>query len=118
MSRASNGGLCHASGGVIGFELGRLLLGRLVGAIEIRALHHLSDLEIGLAGIQNADFIHHHAGFDPAIRTLDKSVFVDPSETRERADQSDVRTFRSFDRTDSSVVRGVHVTDFETRAFA
>ena len=35
-----------------------------------------------------------------------------------RRDQSDVRTFRRFNRADASIVRRVNVANFESRAFA
>src|SRR4029077_17872272 len=53
-----------------------------------------------------------------AIRRLNKAVVVDARKARERADQTDVWTFRRFDGTNAAVVRGVHVAHFESRAFA
>ena len=53
-----------------------------------------------------------------AVRSLNESVFVDPCIGRQVVDQTDVRTFRRFDRADSSIVRGVYVTHFEACAFS
>ena len=36
----------------------------------------------------------------------------------QRGDQTDVRAFRSFNRADAAVVRGMHVADFEPGALA
>jgi hypothetical protein len=33
---------------------------------------------------------------------------------RQRIDQTDVRTFRRFDRADATIVRGMHVTHFKS----
>ena len=50
-----------------------------------------------------------------AIRGFDKAEFVNFTERRKTRDQSDVRTFRSFDRTDPPVMGRMHVTNFEAR---
>ena len=82
-----------------------------------RARHHVADLVRGVAGIQNPDFVDHGALHHAAIRALDEAVFVDARKTRQRRDQSDVRTFRRLDRADAAVVRRMHVADFESGAF-
>ena len=53
-----------------------------------------------------------------AVRSLDKSVLVDSRIGSERRDKTDVLTFRSFDRAQTSVVRIVDVTHFEACAFS
>ena len=58
------------------------------------------------------------AVLDLAIRRLDEAVFVHPRIGRERIDQSDIRTFRRFDRADAAVMRRVHVAHLEARALA
>ena len=45
---------------------------------------------------------------------FDKSILVDSRITCEGVDQTDVRTFRSLDRTHSSIVRIVNVADLES----
>ena len=77
----------------------------------------LRDEEVLFAiACQVIDLIGDPAFFDLAIGRLDKSKFVDPRKGAHRADQTDVRTFRRLDRADASVVRRMHVADFETRA--
>ena len=48
------------------------------------------------------------------IRSLDKSIFVNSRIGCKRVDQTDVRTFRSLDRTHSSIMRIVNVTHLES----
>ena len=48
---------------------------------------------------------------DRTIWSLDKAILVDLSIAGEVGDQTDVLTFRSFDRTDSAVVSRMDVTD-------
>ena len=82
------------------------------------ARHDVADLEIGVAGVQNLDFVDHHALDHLAVRALDEAVLVDAREAGKRRNQPDVRTFRRFDRADAAVVRGVHVAHFESGALA
>src|SRR4051812_16235042 len=53
-----------------------------------------------------------------AVRCLEESKLIDLREYRKRRDKTDVRTFRCFDRTETAIVRVVHVADFESCAFA
>ena len=53
-----------------------------------------------------------------AVRRFDEAEIVDAGKCAERADQTDVRTFRCFDRTDAAVVRRMHVADLEAGAVA
>ena len=52
-----------------------------------------------------------------AVRSFDKTVFVDSRISSERGDKTDVLTFRSLDRTHTTVVSMVYVTDFEGSSF-
>ena len=54
---------------------------------------------------------------DAAVRRFDKAVFIDLCVVRQTADQTNVRTFRGFDRADASVVRVVYIADVKTGAF-
>src|ERR1700739_2341485 len=63
---------------------------------------------------QIIDMLGYSSFVDPAIRRFDKSELVNPSKSAHRADQSDVRSFRGLTRTDTSVVRRMNVTDFES----
>ena len=76
------------------------------------------DLEIGIARVENLDFVDDDTLYHLAVGALDKAVFVDAGEAGKRRNQPDVRTFRRFDRADASVVRRVHVADFESGALA
>ncbi len=49
----------------------------------------------------------------PAIRRLEKTVAVGARIHGQRVDQADVRTFRSLDRTQATIMRGVHVANLE-----
>src|SRR5690606_7481972 len=51
-----------------------------------------------------------------SIRGLKESELVHPCIRRERRNETDVRTFRRFNRTDTAVVSRVHVSNFESGA--
>src|SRR5260370_1278130 len=55
---------------------------------------------------------------DTAILCLDEAVFIDAAIRRQRADQTDVRTFRGLDRTDTPIVAMANVSNLEARAVA
>ena len=52
------------------------------------------------------------------IRRFEKPEIIHARERRERGDETDVLTFRRFDRTDASIVRRMHVANFEACAIA
>ena len=54
----------------------------------------------------------HHA----AVRSFDETELVDAGIGTHRVDETDVRTFGSFDRADPAVVGRMHVADFEAGA--
>ncbi len=54
--------------------------------------------------------------FNKTVRRFNKAVFVDFGIRCQVGDQTDVRTFRRFNRTDSAVMAVVNVTDFEAGA--
>src|SRR5947208_12060934 len=64
---------------------------------------------------QIIDLIRDATFLNLAIRRFDETKFIDPSERAHRADETDVRTFRRFDRANSSVMRWVNVAHFEAR---
>ena len=80
--------------------------------------HDVADLERRVAGVEDPDLVHHRALDHLAVGALDEAVLVDARKAGERRDQTDVRTFRRFDRADAAVVRRVHVADFESGALA
>ena len=51
------------------------------------------------------------------IRCFNEAVIVDAGIQRQRVDQTNVRAFRCFDRTHTTIMRRVNVTHFETSAF-
>ena len=68
-------------------------------------------------GRQVVDVHRHLAVGNPAVRRFKKAVLVQLSEQGQRVDQTDVRTFRRFDRADTAIVGGVHVAHLEARTF-
>src|SRR5262249_45623202 len=77
----------------------------------------VAGLELCVTAIDDANVLNHATVTDLAIRGLDKPEFVDTREARETRDESDVRTFRLLDRTNTSVVRRVYVAHLEPSAF-
>ena len=63
---------------------------------------------------QILDRIGNMAVFHLTIRSFHETIFVGTSIKRQRIDQADVRTFRSFDRANAAVMRRMYVTHFES----
>ena len=96
---------------------GDLLLGEMTLRVHGRVRLRYEKIFFTIASqiidlIGDATFLH------LAVRRFDKSEFVDPRKRAHRADETDVRTFRRFDRTNAAVVRRMHVAHFESRAIA
>ena len=53
---------------------------------------------------------------DDTIRSLYKSILIDSCITGQGIDQSDVRTFRRFNRAHPSIMRVMHVAHLKSRA--
>ena len=70
------------------------------------------------AGVGDLDEVEHVAVLDLAVGRLDEPELVDPRVAAQRADQTDVRTFRRLNRADAPVVRRVDVADLEPGALA
>ena len=81
-------------------------------------LHDVPHLVVGVAGIQNLDFVDHRALDHFPVGALDEAVLVDARETGERRDEADVGAFRRFNGADAAVVRGVNVAHFKSGALA
>src|SRR5262249_13477727 len=102
----------------------RLVVGRLLAPIfeigvdlfDLVLFHVIADLEVAVTGVHDAHVVLHTSVLNATVRRLDEAVVVDARVAAERRDQSDVRTFRSLDWADTSVVRGVNVADFESCA--
>src|SRR4051812_3832797 len=67
---------------------------------------------------QIVDLICYPAVRHLAIWCLDKTKLINAREGAHRADQTNVRAFRRFDRTDTAVVRWVNVAYFKPGTFA
>ncbi len=85
--------------------------------IELRT--RLRDHVLGFVDRRQVlDLVRDFAADHFPIRRFEETVFVRARIRREAVDQTDVRTFRRFDRTDATVVRRMHVAHFETGALA
>jgi len=60
------------------------------------------------------DRIHRVRLVNLTVWSLNKSIFIDSCVTCKRVDQTDVRTLRSLDRTHSSIMGVVNVTNLES----
>ena len=90
----------------------------LVSAINVFLRHMIARFEFCVATIDDPDKFDHPAIHDFAIWRFDKSKRIDPRIARQRRNQSDVWSFRRFDRTNASVVSRVDVAHLESRALA
>src|SRR5207249_394392 len=73
--------------------------------------------EFAVARVHHLHVVDDAAGFDLTVRRFDEAVIVDARKAAQRADQTDVRTFRSFDRADTAIVCRVHVAYFKAGTF-
>src|SRR5262249_50209503 len=73
---------------------------------------------IAVAGVDHGYKIDHPRFAHAPVGRLDEAVIVDAGIAAQRADQTDVRTFRSLDRADAAVVRGMDVTHLESGTLA
>ena len=69
-------------------------------------------------GTQIIDFVRQLAFDDLSIRRDQKPVVIDLSKNSETGNQSDIRTFRRLNRTDSAIVRNMYVANFETSSLS
>src|SRR5208282_3201667 len=90
----------------------------LVHSIDLVALDDVAGLEFAVAGIEHLNVVHHAAVAHLAVGRLDEAELVDAREAGERADQPDVRPFRSLDGADAPVVGGMDVAHLEPGALA
>src|ERR1019366_3331221 len=88
-----------------------------VDGFDFVALDNLAGLELAVAGVDDQHVVDDAPALDLAIGRLDEAELVDPRVAGKRADQADVRSFRSFDRADAAVVRRVDVANLEPGAF-
>ena len=93
---------------------------------SVREMAFVVDRRIGLSdderffavGREIIDVAGDPALLHLAIRRFEETEIVDARKSRERSDQTDVRTFRRFHRANTAVVRRMHVADFESGAIA
>ena len=86
----------------------------------------LSNFRIGLCNCgtffverrKEIDFVRELALGHLSIRRFNEAHVVDASKGRKRCDQTNVRAFRRFNRTNAAIVTRVHIAHFEARAFA
>ena len=74
-------------------------------------------VEVGFVDVVTF-FVFLSAVLYQTVRRLDESEIVDLGIDTKRGDQTNVRSFRAFDRAEATVVGVVHVAHFETGAFA
>ena len=76
-----------------------------------------NDVTIFVVGREILDVVGDPAVRNLAVRRLDEPERVDTRKARQIPDQTNVRTFRRFDRTHPAVVAWVDISDFEAGAF-
>src|SRR5207244_4767250 len=74
-------------------------------------------LEFAVARVHHLHVVNDAAGLDLTVRRFDEAVIVDARKAAQRADQTDVRTFRSFNRADTAIVCRVNVAYFKACTF-
>src|SRR5690606_22067141 len=83
-----------------------------LAAFQLRA--GLGDHMVGLFDRREEhDLVGDFAFLDHAVRALEEAVLVGARVGGQRVDQTDVRTFRRFDRAHATIMSRVYVTDFE-----
>ncbi len=101
------------------FKLGRTLFAFFQLGVQLLGfvfLQVVSGFMITIAGVDYGHVVEHAAVLHAAVRRLDEAIVVNPGIATQRRNQSDVRTFRGFNRANAAVVRRVYVADFESRA--
>src|ERR1700686_4540674 len=89
-----------------------------VDLLHLALLGIIADLKRAVSGVNYNDVVDDASVLYLAIRRLDEAVIVDARKAAQRRYQSNVRTFRRFNRTDASIVRRMYVAHFESSAFA
>ncbi|MCY1501411.1 hypothetical protein D9M68_354870 [compost metagenome] len=86
-------------------------------ALLVEGRRSLRDHVIGFFDRREEDDLVGHLTFlDHTVRALEEAVLVGAGIGRQGVDQTDVRTFRGFDRAHAAVVGRVYVTNLEARA--
>src|SRR5437588_5665861 len=90
----------------------------LVGLLEFFLRHVIVRLELRGAAIDDANEFDDPPIDNFPVRRFDEAEFIDARVTRQRRNQADVRTFRSFNRADTAIVSRDPVGDFESAGVA
>ena len=67
---------------------------------------------------QIIDFVSHFTVHHATVRRFQEAVIVGARINRQRVNQTNVRTFRRFNRTNTTIVGRMHVAHFKARTFA
>ena len=102
-----------ANEGTVGMKRSVTLTDDLAFFLFGAEVNHLVVVEVRLVNVV-AFFVFLSAVFDHAIGRLDESEIIDFRINAERGDQTDVRSFRAFNRAKTTVVRVVYVAHLET----
>ncbi len=86
--------------------------------LHLPLLDHFPDLVVGVAAVHDLHVIDDPPFLDFPVGRLDETEFIDPREAGQRADQTDVRTFRGLDGAQPAVVARVHVAHLEAGPLA
>src|SRR4029077_10628192 len=86
----------------------------LVRVFHFFLLDDFASLELTVARVDDLHEVDYAAALHAPVGRLDETEFVDPRIGRKRADETDVRTLRRFNRADAAIVRWVHVAHFES----
>ena len=80
----------------MGFQLGRMfvLADLRVFGFSNSPEEDLTNLILGVAGVENLHFVNNDASDDATVRAFDKAVLVDASEAGQGRNQTDVRAFQ------------------------
>src|SRR5437667_433878 len=89
-----------------------------VEILDFVFLDDFTGFEFAVTGIDDLNVVDDAAGLDFAVGRFDEAVVVDARKAAQGTDQADVRAFRRFNRTDTAVVRRVHVAHFESGTLA
>src|SRR5215472_9593993 len=89
-----------------------------VGLFRFFKLDVVAHPVVAVAGVDHGDKVDNARLANTTVWRLDETIVVDAGVAAQRADQADVRAFRSLNGAYTAVVGRMHVADFEPGAFA